>query len=104
MATKGYDIFLLAPGTADEVSCRVCGTTCAVTRNVTGATSFAGALTKASQVHDRFTCPHSATAWHAQALRLAEAINDSPSPRVAEQLRLDLAELVGANGVGHTVH
>lgn len=104
MATKGYDVFLLEPGTADQVSCKVCGTACGVARNVTGATSFAESLGKIAHVHDRFTCPLSETSWHVQALKLLEAIETSPSPPVQEQMRLDLAELLSARAMGHTVH
>lgn len=104
MATKGYDTFLLAPGTTDQISCNVCGTSCTVVRNVTGATNFAEALGEIAQVHDCFTCPHSATAWHTQALRLVEAIESTPSPRTAEQMRLDLEDLIQSNRVGQTVH
>lgn len=104
MATKGYDVFMLDPGTADQVSCRVCRATCTVVRNATGATSFAGAVTKTVKVHDLFTCPNSQTVWHVDALRLAEAVNDSPNPRIAAQMRMDLDELIRANRVAQTVH
>ena len=104
MATQGYDVFLLAPGSVDQMACRICGTACAVVRNVKGPTSYASAITKTVSLHDRFTCPHSGMDWHAQALHLAEAIEASPSPRMAQQMRLDLADLLQANRVGQTVH
>jgi hypothetical protein len=97
MPTKGYDIFFTDPGAASDVTCKVCGAICTVSRNTVGPTSFAAAMGKQKVLHDVFTCPDTQQPWHVEALRLAEAVDSAPSPRVAELIRRDLADLLRAH-------
>ena len=48
--------------------------------------------------HDKFTCPHLEEAWHEQALELVQAIENTPSKRLAELMRLDLEDILRDNG------
>jgi hypothetical protein len=94
MSIKGYDYFTYEPNTTNEVRCAVCGTICEVTRNTFGPTSFASAMAGSFRHHDSFACPHASEQWHEQALRLVLAIEETPSKRVAELMKLDLSELL----------
>jgi len=100
MSMKGYDYFTFEPGTTDAVECAVCGTVCEVTRNTFGPTSFAAAMAKSFRYHDAFACPHASEPWHEQALRLVLAIEETPSKRVAELMRQDLADLLDTRNHG----
>ena len=91
---NGLEIFFVEPGTVETMTCRVCGTTCAVQRDAYGPTSLAMAMAKNKKQHDVFTCPHAGEDWHEQALALIQAIEATPSKRVAELMRLDLQELL----------
>lgn len=93
MPMAGTDRFTAAPGTAEKMRCRVCQTDCTVRRNVNGPASFGEAMAKRSHRHDVFECPHAGAAWHGQALRLVEALEDTPSKRVAQLLQQDLDDL-----------
>lgn len=95
----GFDIFFAKPGTVSEKYCEVCGTLCAVRRDVVGPTSFASAMAQRHTLHDQFACPHGGQAWHERALRLAQAIEESPSPRVAAMMRQDLEDLLREHGL-----
>lgn len=94
----GYDIFFAEPGTVSEKHCNVCGALCEARRDVMGPTSFASAMAKRHTLHDQFACPHGGQAWHDRALALVEAIEETPSPRVADMLRLDLEDLLREHG------
>ena len=92
MGRIGYDKFFTRPGEVDEMTCNVCGDICNVTRDAMGATSFAAALGRHETLHDSFECPHREEIWHQTALRLVEAIESTPSKRLAELMRLDLED------------
>ena len=98
MSEKGYDVFLVI---ADDngrhlqgLDCKVCGSECDVQRDVTGPMSWGGAMAGIHKKHDVFTCPHSYDAWHIQALRLIKAVEETPSPTLAEIMRKDLEAVV----------
>lgn len=91
---KGYDIFYEPPGTVNRRMCQVCGTECQVKRRQIGPTSWAGALAKIETLHDYFFCPHSEQPWHAQALALVQAIESTPSKRIAALMQEDLMDLL----------
>jgi len=94
MPHKGFDIFIAEPQSTDARRCRVCGTTCRVTRNVFGPTGFVTAMAGLFRVHDEWVCPHTDQPWHGRALHLVTAIEDTPSKRVATLMREDLEELL----------
>ncbi|MFZ6020902.1 MAG: hypothetical protein ACOYXO_14945 [Chloroflexota bacterium] len=96
---KGYDTFFEEPGTIVERICRVCGTPCLVERNKLGATSWVAAMAKRETLHDFFYCPHHEQGWHQQALKLVQAIEETPSKRLASLLQLDLIDLLKENGI-----
>jgi hypothetical protein len=77
--------------------CAVCGIECLVRRNVDGPTGFVMAMAKQTRLHDVFTCPHRDEKWHKQAARLYQAIQDTPSPRLAALIRLDLEDVLKAH-------
>ena len=93
----GYEVFYAKPGSVDEEFCTICGSKCEVTRNAYGPSSYAGAMARRFDLHDVFVCPHAGKEWHEQAVRLALAIEETPSKRVAELMRQDLRELVAEN-------
>ncbi len=91
---KGYDSFFEAPGTIESHICHVCGTTCDVERNKYAPTNHIAALAKKSTYHDYFFCPYRGEAWHEKAMELVKAIEETPSSRVAELMKLDLQDLL----------
>lgn len=97
MARAGFDFFISEPNSADERSCRVCGSRCRVARNVFGPTGFVSAMAKQFRAHDEFVCPHTDEAWHDRALQLAIAIDETPSKRLAKLMREDLDDLLREN-------
>ncbi len=94
---KGYDQFFETPGEINERHCLICGTICLVKRNQSGPTSFAGAMAKIQKLHDYFYCPHIEQEWHKRAEELLDAIEEMPSKRVADLMRLDLQDLIREN-------
>ena len=98
MSATHYDLFFTEPGTVEEMFCMVCGTHCNVERNQYGPTSYMGYLAKRDRLHDKFSCPHSNTSWHEQALELVKQIEENPSKRVPELMRKDLEELLQEHG------
>ena len=95
---KGYDTFYETPGTVDRRICQVCGTVCLVRRNQIGPTSWAGAMANAETAHDYFFCPHSKEPWHEQAVALLQAIENTPSKRIAALMQEDLVDLLTEHG------
>lgn len=95
---KGYDVFFESPGTVNRRTCQVCGTECLVERNRVGPTSWAAAIGKSEILHDYFYCPHTRKDWHEQALALVEAIENTPSKRVAALMQQDLWDLLSEHG------
>jgi hypothetical protein len=93
MYTKDLDVYFRPPGVVQQMSCRVCGTVCAVTRGVRGPTCYAEALARRSKLHDRFECPHAGEPWHEQASSLCSAITAQPSRRLANVMRQELLVL-----------
>ncbi len=96
---KGYDVFFEKPGDVEERFCRVCGTLCKVERNRVGPTGWVAAMAKKDSLHDYFYCRYKNEGWHAQALKLVQAIEETPSKRVAELMRLDLLDLLSEHGI-----
>jgi hypothetical protein len=97
MAQAGYDFFIGEPNSGETKQCRVCGSTCRIVRDVFGPTGFVSAMAKRFTNHDEFVCSHTDEPWHDQALRLAIAIDDTPSKRLAEMMRADLEDLLREN-------
>ena len=95
----GYERFYVMPQTAEEMSCRVCGSKCLVRREVHGPREFVTVTQKVHDVWDVFTCPHAGKAWHEKAVELAVAIDETPSKRVGALMREDLEDLLRENGV-----
>ncbi|MFQ5913345.1 MAG: hypothetical protein ACE5JS_09190 [Nitrospinota bacterium] len=99
MPTKGFDFFIAEAGSKGEYHCGVCNTKCEVKRNVYGPTTFAEAMAKTFRYHDLFVCPHRDEKWHEQALNLVQAIEETPSRRVAQLMAQDLEDLLRENGI-----
>ena len=95
---KGYDSFFETPGTVTERFCQVCNTKCLSEHNKIGPTGWVAAMAKSETAHDFFYCPHINQPWHQQALALVQAIEDSPSKRIASLMELDLIDLLTDNG------
>ena len=95
---KGLDSFTVDPGSKDTMHCVGCHSECEVTRDVYGPTGYASAMAKKYALHDAFTCPHTEEGWHELAVRLVMAIEDMPSRRVADLMRLDLQDLLAEHG------
>jgi hypothetical protein len=98
MSRKGYDVFFSEPERLDEINCKVCGSLCRVERDVLSPTGWAEAMTERGHWHDYFYCPHRDQPWHEQALELVLAIENTPSKRIAELMRLDLEDLLKEQG------
>ena len=94
MHHKGYDIIEAEPGAFESLRCRVCGATCDVKRDLPSQAGFAASPASPGKLRDVFTCPHAATEWHVQALKLVQEIERTPSKRIAELMRLDLRDLL----------
>lgn len=97
MGHKGYDVFFTEPGTASSVRCGVCGRTLTAQRDRLGPTSTAEGMAGRRRRHDLFQCPHTEEPWHREALALVQAIEETPSRRVAGLMKQDLAELLAAH-------
>ena len=97
MAEKGYDFFIASPGEMDEMKCKVCNSTCIVSRDQLGPTSFASALANQEALHDEFKCPNADKMWHQAALELIKAIEATPSKRIANLMQLDLDDILDTN-------
>jgi len=51
-------------------------------------------MAKVYSYRDVFSCPHVNEKWHKKALKLVEAIEKTPSKRVADLMKQDLEELI----------
>lgn len=98
---RNYDMFFEKPGEITEKTCLVCGSTCEVKRGQLGPTSWIGAVSHRAVLHDYFYCPHADQVWHQQALELVLAIENTPSKRLAELMKLDLEDLLRENLPGY---
>ena len=94
----GYEIFYTKLNSVIEKYCEVCGTKCDANKNVYGPSSFVTAVGKKYDFHDVFVCPNAGEKWHEQALKLVLAIEETPSKRVAELMKMDLNDLLKENG------
>ena len=99
MLHSGLDSFTVDPGSKEQMYCAVCNSECDVRRDVYGPTGFASAMAKKYTLHDAFACPHADEEWHELAVRLVLAIEDMPSRRVADLMRLDLQDLLAEHGM-----
>jgi hypothetical protein len=95
----GWDFFTTAPGSVEEVRCRVCGEVLAARRGVVGPTGWAHAQAITAGVrggtpHDEFACVFSGEAWHRQALALKRQAQQTPSRRLERALLDEAAEVV----------
>ena len=97
---RDVEIFIRQPGEVAEMHCRVCGALCEVRRDVMGPTSFGASMARIKKAHDVFQCPNAAQDWHGQATELLQAMEDSPSKRLVELMRLDLQDLLRDHGPG----
>ena len=88
---KGYDFFVAEANSGEDRVCLVCGEECLASRNAYGPMGLVSAMSKRSARHDRFVCPHADEEWHKKALRLKIAIDETPSMRIAEIMKSDLA-------------
>ena len=98
MAAAGYDLFFREPGSLAACQCLICGTACAVERNVFGPTSLAQAQAGQGQWHDRFACPRSAETWHRQAEGLLFEL-ETAGPHCRPILAAELDALLRRAGV-----
>ncbi len=94
MALKGFDIFIAEPDSSEEKVCRVCNSQCKSTRNAFGPTGFVSAMANKFTYHDKFVCPHIHKPWHENALKLAIAIDETPSKRLADLMKADLHDIL----------
>jgi hypothetical protein len=94
---QGYDVFFEKPGEVSERICRICGEQCIVKHDQSGPTSWGGAMAHKSTVHDYFYCSHTQEDWHNQVLALVEAIENTPSKRLAGLMKLDLEDILREN-------
>ena len=92
---KGYDCFFLTPGMFDKKTCKVCGSTCDVQKDVTGYTGFASAMSKKMTIHDQFVCPHVQEEWHKKTLKLIQDIEECNSPTIKKIMQTDLKTIIG---------
>jgi hypothetical protein len=99
MPNKGYDYFIVDPGTKERMQCQVCQTECDIRQNVYGPTSFSTAMARDFRLHDVFICPHTDERWHEQALQLVVEIENTPSKRVAQLMQQDLEDLLQQNNI-----
>ena len=99
LATVGFDTFFTEPDAHSTMRCQVCDAECDVRRGVYGPTGFAAAVGGQSSRHDEFFCGHRGNEWREEALRLVIATGEMPSRRVAEFMRLDLRDILVANGI-----
>lgn len=97
MPMKGYDVFYTEPDEVKTMHCKVCGTLCNVERSVHGPTGWIEGMAGRGHWHDKFECPHSGNPWHEQAIKLFMKIEETPSKRLAELMRLDLEDLLKEN-------
>lgn len=95
---KGYDVFYETPGAVAQRTCQVCGAKCRVEHDRLGPTGWAAALGKSNALHDYFYCPNAGQAWHEQALELVQAIESTPSKRIAALMQQDLIDLLKEHG------
>jgi hypothetical protein len=95
----GYEIFYTNPGKVIEMRCRVCGNNCDVKRDVYGPSNFVEAVSRTNDLYDIFTCPNANHNWHVIALKLVVAIEETPSKRMADLMKLDLEDLLKENGI-----
>ncbi|HPH98167.1 MAG TPA: hypothetical protein PKW33_18555 [Anaerolineaceae bacterium] len=94
---KDYDLFYETPGTVNEKNCPICGALCHVKRNVITASGYVAAMAHAVSPYDVFTCPNAETPWHDKAVRLVQEMEETPSKRLADLMRLDLEDLLKEN-------
>ena len=55
---------------------------------------MAEAMAKRFVLHDCHSCPRSQEPWHDKALKLVQAIEESPSPSLRAAMRKDLDDLL----------
>ena len=94
-----YEIFYTKPNSVSEKYCNVCGKKCDVNKKVYGSSSFSTAMGKKYDFHDIFVCPNAGKKWHELALKLVLSIEETPSKRVAELMKLDLNDLLKENDI-----
>lgn len=98
---KGYDFFVSIPDFFDELSCKVCGEICDVTREVKGPMSYAGAIGGSKTKHDEFKCPNSGKEWHLQALLIVQDMRDCNSPSIRKIMQEDVNKILSNKAILH---
>ena len=68
-------------------------------RDVHCPSNFIEAISKVNDLYDLFTCPNTHHAWHEKALRLVLAIEEPPSQRMTNLMKLDLQDILKENGI-----
>lgn len=84
----------------DVLDCGLCGSQCDVERGVwIKRTFYIGPNTG---VKDVFTCPHRDRAWHKKVESLLREMEPLVSPRLRELIKLDIVDVLRANGIEYT--
>lgn len=91
---KGWDIVITEPGERESMTCPVCNEEMEVKRNVTGPTSWAGAIMRKEHLHDTFTCNNAGKKWHKQVRKLREEILATPSAKLAEIFQGEIEQIL----------
>ena len=99
MLHSGISVFYVEPGTVDSMRCGACGAVCEVRRGVDTATSMVSAMARKTRRVGVFQCPHADADWHYLAIRLVQAIAETPSRRLASLMRQDLEDVLNDSGV-----
>ncbi len=99
MNVKGISSFFIEPGTVDSMRCGACGAVCDVERGVDTYTSMFSAMQRKTRRVDKFLCPHVGADWHDLAVRLVQAIAETPSRRLAALMHQDLEDVLLAANV-----
>jgi hypothetical protein len=86
----GWDHFILDPGEAEAMSCRVCGEVTEVVRNIPRRPGYISFLGGMAADHDLFLCRHRDEAWHRQALDLMMMAEKTPSRTIQQELEKEV--------------
>jgi hypothetical protein len=91
---EGWDHFILEPGMAETKSCRVCGATTEVVRNIKGHPGYVSFLCGIAEDHDLFLCKHMKEPWHQQALALMKMAEATPSATRQAELEQEIQRIL----------
>ncbi len=94
---RGYDLFIEKPNSGRTFFCNICGKKTVVEKSIPYPSSFADAFSKKLDLHDVYKCPHINEKWHDNAFELVQAIEKTPSKRIAELMKQDLYDILKEN-------